>query len=75
MKLQYKVRVKYYDFIFEDAQEAISFAITAKLHQAESRDDDFHVHIDFISIEDDVAEDSEDNGEASAGAAMLREDY
>lgn len=45
---------------FEDAQEAISFAISAKLHQEEDRN--FEVEIDIISIEeDDVAEDPEDD--------------
>ena len=62
MKLQYRVRINYYDFFFEDAQEAISFAISAKLHQAEERDRNFEVRIDIISIEeDDVAEDPEDD--------------
>lgn len=61
MKLQYRVKVKYYVFIFEDAQEAVSFAISAKLHQAESRDEYFDVSIDIISIEeDDAAEDPEE---------------
>lgn len=62
MKLQYIVRVNYYYFIFEDAKEAVSFAITAKIHQGESRDKDFNVMIDIISIEeDDVTEDTEDD--------------
>lgn len=61
MKMQYRVKINYYYFIFEDVQEAVSFAITAKLHQAESHDKDFDVNIDIISIEeDDDAEDPED---------------
>lgn len=62
MKLQYRVKVKYYNFIFDDAHEAVSFAISAKLHQDESRDEYFDVTIDIVSIEeDDVAEDHEDD--------------
>ena len=62
MKLQYRVKLKYYTFIFEDVEEAVSFAITAKTHQAESRDEYFDVNIDIISIEDDdLTEDPEDD--------------
>lgn len=61
MKLQYRVKVKYYTFIFDDAHEAVSFAIAAKVHQDESRDEYFDVTIDIVSIEeDDVTEDPED---------------
>ena len=60
MKLQYRVKIKYYTFIFDNAQEAVSFAISAKLHQAESRDEYFDVTIDIISVEeDDITEDLE----------------
>ena len=49
------------DFIFDDAHEAVSFAISAKLHQAEALGNNFAVTIDIISIEeDDEAEDPED---------------
>lgn len=61
IKLQYKVRINYYDFIFDDAQEAVSFAISAKLHQAEALGNNFDVKIDIISIEeDDEAEEPAD---------------
>lgn len=45
MKLKYVVQINYYAFEFEVAEEAVAFAISAKLR---STDESLTVEIDFV---------------------------
>lgn len=57
--IKYRVGVGYHNFDFDDAGEAVDFALAAKLHQVGG---DSTVSIDFIT-EDAVEEDPEDDGD------------
>jgi len=46
--IKYAVKVKYYWFYFDDAGEAVDFALTAKTHAGE---EGYDVSIDFIDAE------------------------
>lgn len=46
--LKYVVNVGYYRFVFDNADEAVTFAITAKLKGDDKSDD---VSIDFVEME------------------------
>lgn len=47
--LKYVVNVGYYEFTFDNADEAVAFAITAKLKGSDKSDD---VSIDFVDLEE-----------------------
>ena len=49
-ELKYVVNVGYYRFVFNNANEAVTFAITAKLKGDDKSDD---VSIDFVESEDE----------------------
>lgn len=49
-ELKYVVNVGYYRFVFDNADEAVTFAITAKLKGDDKSDD---VSIDFVESEDE----------------------
>jgi hypothetical protein len=44
-----KVKISYYNFYFDNAQEAVQFALAAKTHSGE---EDIPVSIDFVEVED-----------------------
>ncbi len=46
--LKYVVNIGYYSFTFDNADEAVTFAITAKLKCDDKSDD---VSIDFVEVE------------------------
>jgi len=43
-----KVRIGYFDFVFDDPKTAVEFALTAKKFNVE---DSLHVSIDFTEVE------------------------
>lgn len=49
--LKYVVNVGYYRFVFDNADEAVAFAIMAKLKGDDKSDE---VSIDFIEVEDTI---------------------
>ena len=72
MEFLFRVKLNYNYFLFEDGNEALTFAMQACAHQTDYADEAYDCSIDFVPIKE--TEDPEDNGEASAGAAMLRGD-
>lgn len=72
MKFIFRVKLNYNFFLFEDGNEALAFATQAVIHQSDYTDENYTASIDFVPYKE--PEDPEDNGEDSAGAAMLRED-
>ena len=47
--MKYKVEISYYDFIFDDAEEAMTFAQTAKTSHSKDKDGhDFEITITLI---------------------------
>lgn len=51
-KLKYVVNISYYHFTFDNANEAVAFAITAKLRN----EDKDNVSIDFVELEEETNE-------------------
>ena len=47
--MKYKVEINYYDFVFENAEEAVCFAETAAKKYVSDRDRDFNVTIVLIN--------------------------
>ena len=49
MKMKYKVSISYYDFLFDNAVDAVAFANSAKMHFVSTdRREDITVSIDLI---------------------------
>ena len=61
--LKYIVSLSYHKFEFYNAQEAIEFAETAKLHYRDERDDDLRVEIDIEVEEQPTFVEPENNNE------------
>lgn len=59
--LKYVVNVSYFHFTFDNADEAVAFAITAKL----KNEDKDHVSIDFVELEEENVNGESDNEEAA----------
>ena len=60
--LKYVVQVGYYEFTFDNADEAVAFAITAKLKGSDKSND---VLIDFVELEEENVIGESDNEEAA----------
>lgn len=61
-ELKYVVNIGYYDFTFDNADEAVAFAIMAKLKSSDKRD---NVTIDIVESEGENAIRESDNEEAA----------
>ena len=60
-KLKYVVNVSYFHFMFDNADEAVAFAITAKLRN----EDKDRVSIDFVELEEESVTGESDNEETA----------